>query len=74
MIVEKPVLKLFLRSVTTGSNSEMNQSGFLLVQSAGKIAHTRCAGFVFSSNWLKSLRAIFKAYPLKFYNLRFYER
>lgn len=46
MIVEKPVLKLFLRSVTTGSNSEMNQSGFLLVQSAGKIAHTRCAGFV----------------------------
>ena len=36
MIVEKPVLKLFLRSVTTGSNSGMNQSGFLLVQCAGK--------------------------------------
>lgn len=66
MIVEKPVLKLFLRSVTTGSNSEINQSGFLLVQSAGKIAHTRCAGFVFSSNWLKSLREIFNPIPYNF--------
>ena len=66
MIVEKPVLKLFLRSVTTGSNSEMNQSGFLLVQCAEKIAHTRCVGFDFSSNWLKSLREIFKAIPYNF--------
>ena len=65
MTVEKPKPKQLLRPITTGANSTMNQSEFLLITSNSlKGREKSCVhgtiGFGFASHWLKNWRESFK--------------
>ena len=65
MTVEKPKPKQLLRPITTGTNSAMNQSEFLLITSNSlkgrEKPHVHGAiGFGFASHWLKNWRESFK--------------
>ena len=65
MTVEKPKPKQLLRPITTGTNSTMNQSEFLLITSNSlKGREKSCIhgaiGFGFASHWLKNWRESFK--------------
>ena len=65
MTVEKPKPKQLLRPITTGTNSAMNQSEFLLITSnllkGREKSRVRGAiGFGFASHWLKNWRESFK--------------
>ena len=65
MTVEKPKPKQFLRPITTGANSAMNQSEFLLITSNSLKGREKsrvhgAIGFGFASHWLKNWRESFK--------------
>ena len=65
MTVEKPKPKQLLRPITTGANSEVNQSEFLLITSNllkewEKSRVHGAIGFNFASHWLKNWRESFK--------------
>ena len=64
MTVEKPKPKQLLRPITTGANSEMNQSQFLAITcnslKAQEKSHVHGAiGLGFASHWLKNWRESF---------------
>ena len=65
MTVEKPKPKQLLRPITTGTNSDMNQSQFLAITCNSPEAREKsrvhgAIGFGFASNWLKNWRDSFK--------------
>ena len=65
MPVEKPKPKQFLRPITTGVDSAMNQSQFLVItrnslRARGKSRVHEAIGFGFASHWLKNWRESFK--------------
>ena len=65
MTVEKPKPKQLLQPITTGANSTMNQSEFLLITSNllkgwEKSRIHGAIGFGFASHWLKNWRESFK--------------
>ena len=65
MTVEKPKPKQYLRPITTGANSAMNQSQFLaiisnLLKVREKSRIHGAIGFGFASQWLKNWRESFK--------------
>ena len=65
MTVEKPKPKQLLRPITTGANSAMNQSEFLLITSNSLKGREKsrvhgAIGFGFASHWLKNWRESFK--------------
>ena len=65
MTVEKPKPKQLLRPITTGANSVMNQSEFLVItcnslKGREKSRVHRAIGFAFASHWLKNWRESFK--------------
>ena len=65
MTVEKPEPKQLLRPITTGTNSAMNQSEFLLITSNSLKGREKsrvhgAIGFGFASHWLKNWRESFK--------------
>ena len=65
MTVEKPKPKQLLRPITTGANSVMNQSEFLLITSNSLKGREKsrvhgAIGFGFASHWLKNWRESFK--------------
>ena len=65
MTVEKPKPKQFLRPITTGANSAMNQSEFLAIICNLRKAREKsrvhgAIGFGFASHWLKNWRESFK--------------
>ena len=67
MTVEKPKPKQFLRPITTGANSAMNQSQFLEItsnsletQDKSRVHGAIGFGFGFASHWLKNWRESFK--------------
>ena len=65
MTVEKPIPKQLLRPITTGANSAMNQSEFLVItcNSLKEQEKSRVQGaidFGFASHWLKNSREYFK--------------
>ena len=65
MTVEKPKPKQLLRPITTGTNSAMNQSEFLLITSNSLKGREKsrvhgAIGFGFASHWLKNWRESFK--------------
>ena len=65
MTVEKPKPKQLLRPITTGANSAMNQSEFLVItcnslKGREKSRVRRAIGFGFASHWLKNWRESFK--------------
>ena len=66
MTVEKPKPKQLLRPITTGTNSEMNQSKFLAITCNSREAREKlrvrgAIGFGFASHWLKNWRDSFKS-------------
>ena len=65
MTVEKPKPKLLLRLITTGVNSAINQSEFLVITCNSLKARENSRvhgtiGFGFASHWLKNWRESFK--------------
>ena len=69
MTVEKPKPKQLLQPITTGTNSSMNQSQFLVITCNSLEAREKsrvhgAIGFDFASHWLKNWRESFKV-PLK---------
>ena len=65
MTVEKPNPKQLLRPITTGANSTMNQSQFLVIISNLLKAREKSRihgviGFGFAPHWLKNWRESFK--------------
>ena len=65
MSVEKPKPKQLLRPITTGADSEMNQSQFLAItcnslKAREKLRVHGAIGFGFASYWLKNWRDSFK--------------
>ena len=65
MTIEKPKPKQLLRPITTGANSAMNQSEFLLITSNSLKEREKSyvhgtIGFGFASHWLKNWRESFK--------------
>ena len=63
MTVEKPKPKQLLRPITTGTNSAMNQSQFLVItcNSLKEREKSRVHGAIgFASHWLKNWRESFK--------------
>ena len=65
MTVEKPKPKQLLQPITTGANSAMNQSEFLLITSNSLKGREKsrvhgAIGFGFASRWLKNWRESFK--------------
>ena len=65
MTVEKPKPKQLLRPITTGTNSSMNQSQFLVITCNSPKAREKsrvhgAIGFGFASHWLKNWRESFK--------------
>ena len=65
MTVEKPKPKQLLRPITTGADSEMNQSQFLAIscnsleaREKSRVRGAICFGF--DSHWLKNGREYFK--------------
>ena len=65
MTVEKPKPKQLLRPITTGTNSEMNQSQFLAIICNSLKAREKsrvhgAIGFRFASHWLKNWRESFE--------------
>ena len=65
MTVEKPKPKQLLRPITTGANSEMNQSQFQAITCNSLEAREKsrvhdAIGFGFASHWLKNCRGSFK--------------
>ena len=65
MTVAKPKPKQLLRPITTGANSAMNQSEFLLITSNSLKGREKsrvrgAIGFGFASHWLKNWRESFK--------------
>ena len=59
--VENPMRRLFLRPITTGTNSAMNQSEFLeiscnLLNAREESLVQVAIGFGFASHWLKNWR------------------
>ena len=65
MTVEKPDPKQLLRPITTGADSEMNQSQFLAITCNSLEAREKSRvhgviGFGFASHWLKNWRESFK--------------
>ena len=65
MTVEKPKPKQLLRPITTGANSAMNKSEFLLIASNSLKGREKsrvhgAIGFGFASHWLKNWRESFK--------------
>ena len=65
MTVEKPKPKQLLRPITTGANSAMNQSEFLVItyntlKGREKSRVHRAIGFGFASHWLKNWQESFK--------------
>ena len=65
MTVEKPNPKQLLRPITTGANSAMNQSQFLVIISNLLKAREKSRihgviGFGFAPHWLKNWRESFK--------------
>ena len=66
MTVEEPKPEELLRPITTGTNSEMNQSQFLAVTCNSLEAREKslvhgAIGFGFGFHWLKNWRDSFKA-------------
>ena len=65
MTVEKPKPKQLVRSITTGTNTAMNQSQFLAITCNSLKARAKSCvhgaiGFGFASHWLKNWRESFK--------------
>ena len=65
MTVEKPKPKQFLRPITAGANSAMNQSEFLAISRNSLKAREKwlvhgATGFGFASHWLKIWRKSFE--------------
>ena len=65
MTVEKPKPKQFLRPITRGTNSAMNQSHFLAITCNSLEVREKsrvhgAIGFGFASYWLKNWRDSFK--------------
>ena len=65
MIVEKPKPKQFLRPITTGAGSAMNQSEFLAITCNSLKAREKSRvnganGSDFASHWLENWRESFK--------------
>ena len=65
MTVEKPKPKQFLRPITTGAGSAMNQSEFLAITCNSLKAREKSRvhgtiGFCFDSHWLKNWRESLK--------------
>ena len=65
MTVEKPKPKQLLRPITTGADSAMNQSQFLVITCNSLKAQEQsrvhgAIGFSFASHWLKNWRESFK--------------
>ena len=65
MTVEKPKPKLLLRLITTGTNSAINQSEFLVITCNSLKAREKsrvhgAIGFGFASHWLKNWRESIK--------------
>ena len=65
MTVEKPKPKQYLRPITTGTNSAMNQSQFLAITCNSLVVREKshvygAIGFGFASHWLKKWRESFK--------------
>ena len=65
MPVEKPKPKQLLQPITTGTNSSMNQSQFLVITCNSLEAREKsrvhgAIGFGFASHWLKNWRESFK--------------
>ena len=66
MTVEKPKPKQLLQPITTGANSAMNQSEFLVITSNSLKEREKsrvhgAIGFCFASHWFKNWRKSFKS-------------
>ena len=77
MTAEKPKPKQFLRPITTGAVSAMNQSQFLAITCNSLEAREKsrvygASGFDFDSNWLKNWRESLK--PITKRSIRNYFR